>query len=249
MKVKSVINPILFATLASLTSLSLADVKAVVKVDVTGGPRMSGGAGEHKVTVFESGGNLHIEREGQVRWLLVKEGQKFLIDDQAKTYALIPSKSREQGKSPTSTLKLTKKTDTKSIFDMTANRYDLSGKVTVQPSGGGGRGAGRRFGGSKAISLSVDGTFWTAPDIKGFGLGDLVGERGQAFGGLGDQLSDAGLILEGNMSINLPPMARGRMDSPKISFVTESLSRSPLDASLFGIPVGYVKADAPIRAG
>lgn len=239
-----------------LATMGRADLKATVRVSVTGGPQATSGDGrDRRVTIVQSGAKVRIQREGESKWLLLDGDRKILVDDEAKTYAEMTGRQAppsDRG-SASSTVKMTKTGSTKSIQGLETIRYDLGGSVSVQPQGNGGRRGGLRGGrrgglGSGpggGLSFGVKGALWVAPDVSGIAFGDVIGERGRMLGPVGEQLKDAGLVLEGTVEIVPPPMLQSRMGKTSISFVTESIDRAHQDGRQFEWPSAYKKVDPP----
>lgn len=239
----------------ALAAMSQADLKATVKVSVTGGPQAASGEGrDRRVTITQTATKTRIQREGESKWLLIVGDRKILVDDEAKTYAEMPKREAPSRGSATSSVKLTKGTATKTIQGFEATRFDLGGNVQVQPSGEGGAGrrAGRRGGAGRGpgggLSFGVKGTLWAAAELPGFSLGDLIGERGRMLGSVGDQLQDAGFVLVGDVEIVPPSMLQSRMGKITISFETDSIDRSSQGAGQFEWPSSYKKVDPPAPA-
>lgn len=239
------LKPSLLLSLITLgASAAHADLRAVIKVQTEGGGSSSR-SGSHEVTIVRSGTKTRIQRTDETKWVLVEESQRWLVDDTAKTYALMPARQSPSGNLK-SDIQVTPTSEMKDIQGLSATKFDLSGAVTLSSSGAGrGRLGGlRRGGGSSSPTINVTGSLWGTKEVTGVSLSDFLGERG-ALLAQNEKLTQLGLILEGQMRIQVPVIAgRGGQDV-RFEFATVSLDQGAQDAKLLTLPDGYRKVDPP----
>lgn len=239
------LKPTILFTLVTLCApLVHADMRAVIKVRSEGGPSSSGSEGQ-EVTITQVGAKARIERGGESKWVLIDGTHRWLVDDGAKTYAELSARQRSAAGNLKSDVKVEATSETKDILGVSASKFDLSGTFTMSQSGSGrGRLGGLRRGGSESPSIKMGGSLWGTKEITGVSLSDFLGERGAMFA-QNEKFSQLGLVLEGNIRIQVPQLAgRGGQDM-KVDFSTLSLDKGAQDAKLVTLPEGYRKVDPP----
>lgn len=240
----------LLCAFATLSAVSLADVKVVSQIKMT---MFGGQQAPQTVTSYYKGQMIRSEAPNSISILNGKTNEVIQINSANKTYSVTKLgqgvKAMPQGVKMVANGKTRLTNETKTIAGKAARKYVFDGTMDMQAAG---QGSGK-------IKLHVD--QWTTSTMKlamsPFQMAGMLGQMLQSLGPAGSGVRQLtaelgkikGFPLSNNVVMDITAKGPGQTGAPgqdiKMSFTIQtdvlSLKEGPLSASLFQVPAGYKK--------